>query len=483
MKKFWLWIVVIGWIFVGINGLPAHARTQTTCRFTPSGGTVALFDAPLTHATQLKTNLIGGTSYPVIRQRAEHFYIEMDNGDRVWADRRSGSLSGDCSEIPADTAPLTAYPTLCTFTTTAGVMSFTGSDLADPAATLAAGSYVVIMYSGESYFLRSEFSDIGWVAAEDGILGGNCGALPEEPTLTATALEDAEVWSAPDAQTADFVYPLEEETQVTITGWPVRGPGEENSELMGEWYPIAQNGENVGWVWVNHLSFDVPDCRFSGIVEYIPLYQAPISDPAQHKITIPGNGSYLILWQNFEFYYILSADNTGGWADRRNGILTGNCDRIPVDPTPLTAYPTLCTFTSTRPLPLYVHPDLADSRGILPASTYLVTNQSRGSYFIRLDRGLGGWIPAESGQLDNACPDLIRESSVDAIALANATVWSEPDIHSAELLYTLEEGSEVTIVTGPVRGPVRLDDLGDWYEVLQPGHVAGWVWSQRVIIN
>src|SRR5690606_7513026 len=44
-----------------------------------------------------------------------------------------------------------------------------------------------------------------------------------------------------------------------------------------------------------------------------------------------------------------------------------------------------------------------------------------------------------------------------AVALANARVWSQPDVHAGAWIASLVEGSAVRILVGPVVGPIRYD--------------------------
>ena len=109
----------------------AQAETST-CQFTGALATLTIHRAPLTHASQVKAQLPGGTPYAVQSQHGEHFLIAIDHAYGGWADRRSGMLSGDCGNIPVDRTPLSEFPTVCMFTAEVDVPAFWDADMTLP---------------------------------------------------------------------------------------------------------------------------------------------------------------------------------------------------------------------------------------------------------------------------------------------------------------------------------------------------------------
>jgi hypothetical protein len=168
--------------------------------------------------------------------------------------------------------------------------------------------------------------------------------------------------------------------------------------------------------------------------------------------------------------------------DRRSGMLSGACDTIPVDNTPLADFPTVCTLTSTSTIPFYSDSALTVSQNALAAGTYVVTSQTSRAYLVRIDHAFGGWVPSSAGSLSGACGTLPPDAGLTARALANARAWTVPNVKTGQIAATLADGSSVVIVAGPVHGPIRLDtdDEGAWYQVYQAGQVVGWVWEARL---
>jgi hypothetical protein len=223
-------------------------------------------------------------------------------------------------------------------------------------------------------------------------------------------------------------------------------------------------------------------CAFTPTVEGARLYHAPLTDPSQEIGALTVGMAYLVQRQHAEHYYVTLDGVTGGWVDRRSGMLSGACDAIPVDNTPLGDFPTVCTLTSTDTIPFYGDSALTEPRNALAAGTYVVTSQTSRAYLVRIDHAFGGWVPSSAGSLSGACDTLPPDASLTARALADARAWTVPNVKTGQIAATLAEGSSVVIVAGPVLGPIRLDtnDEGAWYQVYQTGQVVGWVWEARL---
>jgi hypothetical protein len=232
-------------------------------------------------------------------------------------------------------------------------------------------------------------------------------------------------------------------------------------------------------------------CTFTGApgLDSIPLYHAPLTHPSQQKEQILPGASYPVVMKNGAHFYITLDHAYGGWVDRRSGLLSGPCDQIPVDTTPLAGYPTICLFTNPAVLQLYNEPVLSTLNGTLPAGHYVVVQRSTVSYRVLLDDTFSRWVSAGGGQLSASCTSLPSESpmaaTMAATALADARVWSAPSVQTSQILYTLAEGSQVVITGGPVQGSIQHDASvqGDWYSVYQSGTISGWVWSERLSLS
>jgi hypothetical protein len=229
------------------------------------------------------------------------------------------------------------------------------------------------------------------------------------------------------------------------------------------------------------------NCTFSGTLDELVYYFAPLTDPSQQKGVAPGGVPYPVLKQSGEHFLIqLDQSGYGGWVDRRSGILGGDCSQVPVDDTPLSGYDTLCFFTSAGTPPLYAESNLITPQGNAQANTpYVVTLKSATSYLLRLDHAFGVWVAAGTGQLSGfGCNTLpVEYVAAQATALANARMWSAPDVKTGVRTVDLAAGTLVTVIGGPVRGPIRFDtdDQGNWYQVRRNmDGQTGWVWEQRL---
>lgn len=230
-------------------------------------------------------------------------------------------------------------------------------------------------------------------------------------------------------------------------------------------------------------------CTFTAMPEPAPLYHAPLADPKQQKDTLPAGGSYRVISKSgpqYDALFLVAIDDAyGGWVDPRSGTLNGACDDIPIDDTPLATYPTICTLSANNPVSFFDDAALTLGKGALDPGTYVVTRRSGDALFVRLDHAMGGYVRASAGRLSDACDLLATEHPPLATAGPNARVWSAPDVRLGDVLGTLPVGSQVLIVDGPVRGPIRFDtdDMGDWFLVHGSNYVVGWVWSERLVVD
>jgi hypothetical protein len=243
------------------GAVPASA--QGDCTFTGALETLILYHAPLTTPTQQKDALPGGVGFRLTLQRAEHYYVAVDDAYGGWVDRRSGGLSGDCAGVPVDTAPLTDYEALCFFTSPQAAQLFHESRRANPKETIQPGqAYPVTLQTFDAYHLQLDHAFGGWVAAADGQVSGNCAGVPTEyPAQIATALENARAWSAPDVRSGDVVTTFAPGTQLMVLAGPVTGPIRLDTADTGNWFQVrAVNaaGGATGWVWENRLRFSPP---------------------------------------------------------------------------------------------------------------------------------------------------------------------------------------------------------------------------------
>ncbi len=228
------------------------------------------------------------------------------------------------------------------------------------------------------------------------------------------------------------------------------------------------------------------DCTFTAS-EVVPLYAAPLAEPAQITGALPGDIQVAATVRSgltFDaLIYVQLDDAYGGWVDPRSGTLNGDCAGLPLDARPLADYPSICTITTDQALAFYDDAALSTPKPFdLEPGRYVITRKTERAYFVRLDHAMGGWIAAGDGALSPACALLIDPSELTALTGANTRVWSAPSVRTGEPRYTLPEGVTVAVIAGPVRGPIRFDsDLqDDWYQVAQGGETLGWVWAGRL---
>ncbi len=220
----------------------------------------------------------------------------------------------------------------------------------------------------------------------------------------------------------------------------------------------------------------VNECFFAGSLDTLALHHAPLTHATQLKAELPGGVAYSVQRQHGEHYLIAIDHAYGGWVDRRSGRLSGDCASIPVDTTPLSDFPTVCLYSAAVAVPAFLDEQMTMPFGNIPAQQSLpVVEQTAAAHYLLLDHATGAWVSAGSGSLSGGCV------TRNVYALANARLWSQPDVKNGQLLATLQPGSSVNIIGNPVPGPIRFDtaDTGLWYPVKQ-GTLSGWIWAERL---
>lgn len=223
-------------------------------------------------------------------------------------------------------------------------------------------------------------------------------------------------------------------------------------------------------------------CHFSSTLESLVVYHAPLTQATQIKDTLPGGTPYTVLWRSGDHYFIAVDHAYGGWVDRSSGTLSGACDSIPVDATPLVDYPTICVFEAQQQVAAFADATLTTPSpfGVVPAfHPYPIITRTDTAYEILFDHAASAWVTASSGQMYGTNCSFDHQA---AYAGTNARLWSLPNARTGSILTTLAPGSVVSLTGTPVSGPIRIDtdhvDL--WYPVSQ-GNLSGWVWAERLI--
>jgi hypothetical protein len=226
------------------------------------------------------------------------------------------------------------------------------------------------------------------------------------------------------------------------------------------------------------------DCRFTGTLKTLALYHAPLTHQTQIKDQLPGGTAYQVMASRGEHFLIAVDDAYGGWVDRRSGRLSGACDSVSVDSTPLVDFPTLCLFESQQAIPGFADARLSSPSplGSVPANTpLLIGSRTNVTYEIIFDHAASVWVAANTGQAYGAgCLAAGRVAYVST----EARLWSHPDVRIGRVLATLAADSEVTINSPFLTGPIRFDTdaTGIWVPVRQ-GNLNGWVWQERLTFS
>jgi hypothetical protein len=151
------------------------------CQFAGASPMMTVYQAPITDATQQEARLSGSDLYPVSQTRGQYVLIQLRDGRTAWADKRAGTLEGNCKDVPVDDTPLTGFPTLCTFTNTTSVPLYDNSMLTGAIGSVAPGTYPLIGINQNRYYLYLDVNQGGWVLGSMGFVQGNCMTLPARP--------------------------------------------------------------------------------------------------------------------------------------------------------------------------------------------------------------------------------------------------------------------------------------------------------------
>ncbi len=232
------------------------STTPGACEFAATDPDTPVYSAPLSDPSQLLTAIQPGTVYAPTQQRGTHFLVAYSDTGSGWVDRRTGILNGDCDSLPQDTRPLTEYGTLCVLTTSETLPTYTEPALvrASDTSLISGTAYLVLRRSNINYGIMLDSGATVWVDANRAQITGACDGLPLVQSGNATVIVEAQVWSEPNAQTADVVANLPAGTQLRVAGNPLDGPVSADG-VVAPWYPI-QGADVAGWVVASVLTLD-----------------------------------------------------------------------------------------------------------------------------------------------------------------------------------------------------------------------------------
>lgn len=245
-------LISIGTVWImTVIGLFAAQAQSSPCDLVNNQESMLVFFAPLYANDQIKDILPQNTPYMMLGQNEGYFWIEYGQGERGWVDYHTIISNGACGDRTPISTPLSDFPTLCFYTLTQELEGYSNPDLVDSSRAVSPGTYAIAHRTSQAVQLGSSSAMSGpYVAANRGTYSGHC-----EGTLQlATALDNARVWTEPDAAVGQMVGLLDVGTDVGIIEGPVQGRLQIESDLQGNWYKV-QRGDIVGWVWEERLLF------------------------------------------------------------------------------------------------------------------------------------------------------------------------------------------------------------------------------------
>lgn len=154
---------------------------DTDCQFTAPGAQLIVYQAPIQAQSQQKAAVIGGESYPIIKQNNGFYLLQLADDDSGWAKGQDGTTDGDCEDVPIDETPLSEFPTVCVFNNPQEVPLYSEADLVNAIGTVPPGMYLIESTAGGQYYIILDGSSSGWVAAVGGQIMGACDMLPVAP--------------------------------------------------------------------------------------------------------------------------------------------------------------------------------------------------------------------------------------------------------------------------------------------------------------
>jgi hypothetical protein len=206
-------------------------------------------------------------------------------------------------------------------------------------------------------------------------------------------------------------------------------------------------------------------------------------DQLQKQIGIMrANGSYAVTRRTATSTYLYGT----GWVAADSGQLSGNCD-ILRSPAEITAVALENARVWSEPN-VRLGQQLASLK--VGAQVRIIAGPVRG--FIRLDSQVeGSWYQIKAAE---SIPTgwvwserLAFAGSMWRASVRNdARIWSAPDAKTGRSLITVAPGTVISVLSGPVRGSIRLDSdiQGNWYQVQTMDFlVTGWMWDSRLVFT
>ena len=305
-------------------------QAQTTsCELVNNQEQMQVFFAPMYDNSHIKDILPKDASYKMTGFTESYFRIEYNDGQIGWIDLHTRILNGTCPqfshELPLDIA-LSDFPTVCFYTTREELIGYSDPGLTQQhggRGILKAGAYAVVSISDTAIGLMGTSAmSGGYAEANRGTFWGHCNGT----LRLATTLENARVWTQPNALTGEVIKALDAGTQVGVLGDPVAGNIQE--DLIGDWYQITQ-GSTLGWVWVERLEFGrtfttpQPVLSKATVLDNTRLWTQPDVKTGQIITTLMTGSDVNIIGEAITGSIQLDSDLQGTWYPIQQGGTTG----------------------------------------------------------------------------------------------------------------------------------------------------------------
>jgi len=107
--------------------------------------------------------------------------------------------------------------------------------------------------TGDWYMVRHADYGTGWVWSARFELDT---PFPPEPIASGIALENARLWTMPDAEHGTYIGTMTVGSAINLLSEPVQGVIRLDTGQVADWYYVENNRGRGGWLWVGRIQFD-----------------------------------------------------------------------------------------------------------------------------------------------------------------------------------------------------------------------------------
>lgn len=294
---------------------------STSCELVNNNERMQVLFAPMYSDAQVKDVLPKGAPYTMIGESDSYFWIEYGDGERGWINWHTRT-NGICDAFqltytsPEGDIPLTEFPTVCLFTINETTTGYTDSNMGiqhrgfgqrEP------GTYGVNVIVDDAVGLYGDISmSGGFVEMSSGTFSGHCSGTRQ----LAYTLDNARVWTQPDATAGTVITTLETGIDVGVISEPVAGNIQD--DLIGDWVQVVR-GDVIGWMWVDRLEFGriftarQPIIRRAVTGDNARIWSAPDAKTGQVTMTVMAGLNIYITGEPVTGNIQLDTDLQGTW--------------------------------------------------------------------------------------------------------------------------------------------------------------------------